>query len=137
MILLSFGLLVNVADLTLFAEDGEMLVNAGEVDMDFDDDFLGDDLDLDAIRAWEQQNPPSFFKVTGSFIKEHIKKNKVAYLLGGVAAGAVVYYFRAHLAKHTYKYLLGSTALVTFAGLYGKWQFDKYMNKTRQPLEVD
>ena len=136
-LILSFGLLVNVHDVSLFADASDVSIEPEKgiliegYGTDFEDDFL----DLDDIRAWEEKNPPSFFKVTGAFIKEHISKNKVAYLLGAAAVGALGYYFRKHLCAHKYKYLLGTTATATLAGLYGKWQFDKVMNKAKRSYE--
>lgn len=93
-----------------------------------------DDMDLpnlEDIRAWEKKNPPSFFKVTGAFITDHIKKNPLLYAAGLSAFVGLGYYFRNHLLRNKYRYLLGSTLTAGLAVWYAKNEFDRYMNQTK------
>ncbi len=136
MLLISLGVMVSFFNTNIFADDAidgaDQLSGGCVVDFGDDDDDI---LDLEAIKVWEKNNPPSFFKVIGAFVQDHISKNKGIYALGVITAASLAYYFRKHLRENKYKYLIGSTATIGLATLYAKYQFDQYMNQSKNLQE--
>lgn len=137
--LLSLGLLMSYGHLKLVADiqDADQVKKSVCSNYWLLDENEDDLPDLDALRDWEEENPPSFTQITRTLVKDHVSKNKVGYCISAVGLLALGYCFRQHLSNHKYKYLFGTAATLTFAGLYGKHQFDKVMNKTRKALRVD
>lgn len=108
----------------------EVGVEENKGPLDYLEGFF-DDIDLNALKVWEEKNPPSYLKTVRSLGKEHIKKHKVAYALGGTSLLAVAFANRDHVWKHKEKYLIGSTTAVSVALLYGWWQFNQVMAKRK------